>query len=530
MIAAILRAQLLSMRVKTGTRRGAAIFSVITGLVFYGFWGLVAWGGMRFFADPENASYFAPTLSSGLLLAMIYWQFVPVISASFGASLDLRKLLAYPIPHGTLFTAEVLLRITACAEMLLVAGGAAIGLLRDPLFGLKASPFIAGGALIFTATNILLSAGMRNLVERLFLRTRLKQVMLAVIVIAGLLPQFLLFLNVRRATLLKFVPSRAIWPWVAAAKLMLHESVTAAGLLAFFYLAVAWWFGRTQFERSLRYDRSHTNKPGRATRGADVAAAIFQLPDRLLPDPLAALVGKDLRTLARIARFRFLYAMSCVFGIVLYLPWMRRSDHNAFMLQNALPVMALYGLLMLGQISYWNSFGFDRSAVQGYFSWPIRFRDALVAKNIAVALLLLPQIAAIAIIGHALHLPSSPGKILEAAAVSFIAALYWCTVGNIVSVRMPRALDPEKMNQMSNKLQALSILSAPLLLFPIGLAYWARAVFESEWIFSGMLFLAALAGAVFYWIGLESAAGSARRGRESMVMQLSKSGGPLSSS
>jgi hypothetical protein len=89
-------------------------------------------------------------------------------------------------------------------------------------------------------------------------------------------------------------------------------------------------------------------------------------------------------------------------------------------------------------------------------------------------------------------------------------------------------MDPEKMNQMANKMQALSIWSAPLLLLPIGLAYWARVVFESQIVFGGVLLIAAVVGAIFYRVGLDSAVSAADRGRESMLMQLSRSEGPLS--
>jgi hypothetical protein len=222
------------------------------------------------------------------------------------------------------------------------------------------------------------------------------------------------------------------------------------------------------------------------------------------------------------------YAMSCVFGIVMYMPALRNPSPRSFAMQSALPIMALYGMLMLGPISYWNAFGFDRSAVQGYFSWPVRFRDALIAKNITVALLIVPQILLITVVGKSAHLPSSFAKFVETAAVTLIASLYWFSMGNIVSVRIPRAMDPEKMNQMANKLQALSVLSAPVLLLPIGLAYWARAVFENEMIFGGLLVVAAAVGGVFYKVGLDSAVTAAERRRESMMMQLSRSEGPLS--
>jgi hypothetical protein len=166
--------------------------------------------------------------------------------------------------------------------------------------------------------------------------------------------------------------------------------------------------------------------------------------------------------------------------------------------------------------------------MQGYFSWPIRFRDALIAKNITVALLLVPQIVLIAIVGKAVHMPSSPGKCLETLVVILIASLYWFAVGNICSVRMPRAMNPDKMNQMANKIQALSIWSAPFLLLPIALAYWARVVFENEIVFSGVLLIAAIVGGIFYRIGLDSAVNTAVGTRESLIMQLSQSDGPLS--
>ena len=53
MIAAILRAQLLSMRL--GSSRGAA-FSLITGIVWYGFWGFVAFAVQSLAAGAGTAA------------------------------------------------------------------------------------------------------------------------------------------------------------------------------------------------------------------------------------------------------------------------------------------------------------------------------------------------------------------------------------------------------------------------------------------------------------------------------------------
>ena len=529
LIAAILRAQFLSMRPRARTRRGGTVVSALTGLIFYGFWTFLAWGAAVFLADQHNSSRLIPILSGGLLFVLLYWQLSPLISASFGASLDLRKLLAYPIPPQKLFTVEVLLRITSCGEMLIIMAGTVAGLMRNPDFGGRYDIAIGIGALTFVVTNILLSAGIRSMLERLFASKRLREAMLLLVVLISLAPRILFYARARPAALIRFVPSQPFWPWAAAARMMLHDRMGLTGSLAVIYCAAAYWFSRWQFERTLRFDKAAA-AAGRlpASRSAGIANSLFRLPGRIAPDPMGAMIEKELRTLARIPRFRVVYALSCFFGLLLLFPAWRRLRPESFMTRNALPFMALYGLLTLGQTSYWNAFGFDRSSVQGYFSWPVRFRDVLVAKNIAVLFLMLPQIVFISLIARALSIRVTPGKMLEATLVMLIASLYWFAAGNIFSVRMPRAMDPEKMNQMSNKLQALTIWTAPLILLPIGLAYWARVVFESEALFAALLLLAAVIGWVVYAIGLESATKTADRRREAIILELSKSQGPVS--
>jgi ABC-2 type transport system permease protein len=533
MIRAILWAQLLSMRPRKGrSGGGGAVFSAITGLLFYGMFTVFAWALMLLFSSPDATPHFAATLSALLLVMMLFWQLSPVISASFGASIDLRKLMAYPIPRRSLFLVEVLLRAITSVDMLLLLGGICTGLLRNPLFGAASAPFVLAGALAFAVMNVLLSAGIRSLLERFFLRTRFKEVFFLIVVLVSLTPQLLILANVKKpVALLRFVPAQTLWPWAAVAHLMLRNGTVAAALTAAAWVCLTALFSRRQFEKTLRFDGATLvrKKESAATRTDDsFTERIFRLPSRFFGDPLAALIEKELRTLSRIARFRMAYGMSCFFGVVMFAPALRRHNTGGSFLQYALPIMAVYGLLVLGQISYWNSFGFDRSAAQGYFCWPIRFRDALIAKNLTVLALMIPQIALVSMLARAFHIPSSPGKILETYSVAGVAALFWFGLGNICSVRMPRAMDPDKMNQMSNKMQALTILAAPVVLLPIVLAYWARSVFANDFVFAGILSVAAILGAIFYSVALDSAVETAHSSREHMLLQLSRSDGPIS--
>jgi len=528
MIFAILKAQFLSMRLRHGTRRGAAVFSAFTGLLFYGFFVFLGWTAMLYFSSADQTPLFIVVLSLSLPFVMLYWQIAPLISASFGASLDLSRLRAYPIPKSKLFTVEVLLRLTMCGDLLIVLAGVTIGLLRNPALGWKYSPLILGGSIAFAAINILLSAGTRSLLERVILRTRLRELMMVLLVLASVAPQLILASKIRKTALLSFAPSQMVWPWAAAAHLMTGTSPALAALSVLAWLAATFAYSRWQFERSLHYDGAASRKTGGETRPDSFAERIYRLPGRLLPDPIGAIVEKELRTSLRIPRFRLVYGMSCLFGIMVFMPALRRGSHN-FFTANALPIMALYGFMMLGQITYWNAFGFDRTAVQGYFSWPVKFRDVLIAKNLAVLVMLIPQILLVSVVCRVAKLPSGPLKILETFIVMAIACTYWFPVGNICSVRIPRALDPDKVNQMSGKLQALTIFALPVFLLPLLLAYWARWFFENEFLFAGLVIVAAVIGGIFYWVGLDSAVGTAIGARrEKMLLELSRSSGPLS--
>jgi hypothetical protein len=530
MLRAILYAQFLSMWPRRGRAvRGTAVFSVLTTLFFYGMFALLGFSMILLFSNPGMAGRFVQMLAGVLLLMTLYWQIGPVISASFGASIDPRKLMSYPIPRQRLFVVELLLRGMTSFDMLLVLGGIVIGLLRNPLYGVAAAPWVIPGAAAFVVMNVLLSAGVKSWMERFFVRTRFKEVFFLIVVLVMISPQFFLLTDTKASGLLRLAPSQVVWPWAAMGRLMLHDNVLASALIAAAWIGAALVFSRGQFERMLRFDGPVAARKEKKATPDGLAERLFRLPSRFLRDPLAALIEKELRTLTRISRFRMAFGMSCFFGVLLILPSLRQGPDAAF-LQYALPVMAVYGLLLVGQVTYWNSLGFDRSAAQGYFCWPVRFRDALIAKNVAVLVMLIPQLVLVTLVAHAFHVASSPGKILETFVVDAIAALFWFGLGNISSVRMPRAMNPDKMNQMSNKLQALTILAAPVVLLPVVLAYWARAVFGSEIVFAGILAVAAILGGIFYWVALDSAVNTATARRESMLQELSRADGPISTS
>src|SRR4029077_20062617 len=174
------------------SRRRGAIFSILTSLIWYGIWIFVAFIAEDFFSSAETGTLIRRGFPTGLMFVFLYWQLAPIMSASLGASLDLKKLLIYPVPHRKLFVIEVLLRLTTCAEMLLLLAGSSVGLLRNPQYGgVRAAPRILIPVLVFVLFNLLLSAGLRNLLERFLMHKRLREILMLVLVMAAALPQLL---------------------------------------------------------------------------------------------------------------------------------------------------------------------------------------------------------------------------------------------------------------------------------------------------------------------------------------------------
>jgi ABC-2 type transport system permease protein len=536
MIGAILRAQWLSMRMFRMASRRSAVFPVIVALFWYGFWTLLAVVAEALTAAPGLRTEIENWLPVGLLAVFAYWQLAPMASATMGASLDLRKLLVYPVPRRSLFLVEILLRVTTCAELLLLLTGAGIGLIRNPAFGGWSSlARVPAAMVLFAAFNLMLAAGLRNLIERLLSRKGIREVVALLLMLIGVLPRLLMVTGIGNRRIEHVFPaaSNPIWPWGAAAHCMLAVSgarpVAAAAMLAGWTVA-AYLFGRWQFNRSLRYDFQAVQATVASAKDRPITQRLYRLPALVLPDPLSAIVEKELRSLVRTPRFRLVFVMGFSFGLVVWLPMMLRGrvTHSAVS-GNFLTVVSLYALFLLAQVTYGNAFGFDRSAAQIYFSAPVAISRALAGKNIAAAIFIFLEIAAVAAACTLLRLGISAGQIAEAFLVTAIAALYLLAVGNLSSVNYPRPMQAQRVSGGGGggRAQGLLFLLYPIALVPVFLAYLARYAFDNQLVFYMILAFAAALGVAIYWMAMESAVSAARNRRETILAELSRGDGPM---
>lgn len=532
MIAAILRAQFLSMRM--GRNRGA-VFGLISAALWYGLWSLAAAAAYGMGAR-AGAAELRAGLPVALLLVWLYWQAAPILSASMGSALDLRKLLIYPAPRGKLFAVEVLLRAATALEMLLVLGGGAAGLVRNPDFQWAGFPRLAGALLLFIVFNLFLASGLRSLLERLLTR-KVRELVAFLIPMLFVAPRLVIASGIRPKAPGGWPAAlqTLALPWTAAARAVLGESEALAFVsLCGWVLAVA-WFGRAQFERNLRFDsaaaQSTSLAPG-AAKHRDLAERFFRAPAVLLQDPLAGIVEKELRSLARAPRYRMVFVMGFTFGPMVWLPMMiGRGARPGPVASYFLPLLCVYALTLLGQVSYSNCFGFDRSAAQIYFLAPQRISSVLIGKNLAALVYAYLETAILMAGAAALRVAGTLGNVLETLAVVGVCSLYMFAIGNISSVQYPRGLSPERVSRggSGGRFHALLFLIYPLALLPVFLAYVARYAFDSQAAFLAVLSLAAAGGGLLYSAALDSAANAAVKRREEIVRELSKGEGPVAS-
>jgi ABC-2 type transport system permease protein len=223
------------------------------------------------------------------------------------------------------------------------------------------------------------------------------------------------------------------------------------------------------------------------------------------------------------------FIMGFSFGLVVWLPITLGGRGSSMVSDHYLTIVSVYALTLLGQVSYLNAFGFDRSAAQVYFSVPVSIAKSLAGKNIAAALFILLEMLLVTLAALVMRIRIAPGQIAEAFAVAAIVGIYLLAVGNLSSVHFPRAMNPERVSQggSASRMQALIFLLYPIALLPVFLAFWARYVFGSRLIFLLILSFAAILGVVVYWIAMESAVGAALQRREKILMELSRSEGPV---
>ena len=393
--------------------------------------------------SPEQAN---SALTAGLFIIFLYWQITPLLMAATGFALDMRKLLVYPIAPARLFGIDLVLRAITSLESIFLLTGASIGV---PMNGrLHKSGALAIG--MFIALNLFVAAGVREIVTRLFARRRTRELLVLVIVLLAATPQLIVVTNAEdKVTGVARRLNLQVLPWSAAASASTGANASAQILVVGLWTAAAYAFGKRQFEKSLRFDAdaAAASGPAKASGAARLIDRVQRWPSQIFRDPLAALLEKEIRTLARSPRFRLVFLMGFSFGLLIWFPISLGRGGGGFMGRHFLSVVSAYALLLLGDVCFWNCFGFDRGAAQAYLVVPVRFRTVLLAKNLAAFGAVLVEVVMIALVCAALRFSMPPLRALEALVVAIVLSVFLLALGNLTSVYSPKPMNPMKSSR-----------------------------------------------------------------------------------
>ncbi|MEO8050071.1 MAG: hypothetical protein ABI833_06605, partial [Acidobacteriota bacterium] len=464
--------------------RGVAWPAVVS-LIWYGLWAGAAFAFMRVFSNPAEVEVIRIALPGGLLLIFLYWQVVPLMLATTGSSLDLRKLRAYPIPDNHLFAIEVLLRVTAGIEMVLVLMGMTIGAMLNPALSKWWSLLASVG---YVAFNLVIAVGLRDLLGRLLARKRIRELVFFFLILAAALPQLLLARRGMVSPQLRLLIARDSWqgwPWTAASNLILGSRLWPSLAVLSAWTVGTLIFSRWQFSRTLAFDSDAASaSDSRTGRRAWWIEWFYRLPPALFKDPLGALVEKEFRFLVRSPRFRLVFLMGFTFGLVIWLPmvFVPRGPLGGFFVRNYLTVVCVYSLMLMSEVCFWNAFGFDRSAAQFYFLAPVSFRRVMIGKNVTALFFMLLEIAMVTSVCALLRMPLGLRRFVEAYSVATVVMIFLFSAGNLLSIRQARGVNPGNSFRTgtAGRLQAMLFAIYPVTFAPILLAYLARYAFGSQ--------------------------------------------------
>jgi ABC-2 type transport system permease protein len=386
----------------------------------------------------------------------LFWQLFPVMASTFTENVDSSNLLRFPLSFPSYFMIRLVYgaldpsTVLGCLWMFGLAIG--IGIAQPVLFLWAALVLVA-----FAIFNILLARMIFSWVERWLAQRRTREILGAVIFVFIICFQFIGPLMSRigrhghpemsRITTLVLPYERAFPPGLAAEAIAraTHGAFTPAmaafALECVYALAILWLLNvrlRAQYHGenlSEAMARSTSPNEKRAIRlGWNVSG---------IPGPVAAILEKEFHYLSRSGPMLFTFVMPVVILLIFRLGPQTSAKQGNFLAHApdwAFPVGSAYALLVLTNLVY-NCFGADAVGMQLFFVSPVSFREILLGKNLAHALVLACEVIAIWIaVCFMFHPPAIDITLATVTGVGF-ALLLNLTVGNLLSIYTPKKID-----------------------------------------------------------------------------------------
>jgi ABC-2 type transport system permease protein len=506
------------------------IFFLILGLGIGTGLGFAAWG-----ITADGKLQYLPVL---FWPVMLFWQFVPVMSASFQEPVDMSMLLRFPVSFGSYVLQYLVFGLFDASSI--IGGICLLGIWTGLLI---ARPDLVGwvtlAVILFAAFNVLLTRMIFSWLNRWLAQRRTREILGMVFLFLLLGAQLLnpAFYGHKghhsgppsRENIAKLEQAahtadhmqRLLPPGLAAGAIAAahrgHRASAAAllGGLTFYGLAAG-----SLLALRLRAEyrgESLGEAPRRAARsegGTGYGALDFS-------GPIGAVVEKELRYLARSGVMLY----SLVAPLIMLFVLGRNGSGASFAARYALPAGAAYGFLGITRLVY-NSLGGEGAGIQLYFMSPTPIRTVMLAKNLVQLFLFALELVLVSsIVIFRFGVPG--GEMLAITACWLLFAVpVQLAAGNVLSITLAYRMTLTRMSREQGAAgNGLLSLLIQLLIVAIGAAVFVPLERFGEAKLAALVFLVLAAGGVIAWLRvLANSDGMAARRRESLIESLARIG------
>lgn len=450
---ALVRWQLFlhSLRTTRGTTELVSRILIGIVIVFAGVGGAIGLGAAAWaFVSKGTATWLALLLWS----IFLFWQLFPVMATAFTESTDSTVFLRFPLSYRAYVVTMIVYGAfdiaTALGSMWLC--GILIGItIADITLALWSALVL----IIFALVNILLARTIFTWIERWLAQRRTREIMgvfffLLVIGLQFIGPLMSRYGKSSKPGITQFgqelSPAQRISPPGVAAQAisLFHEhrlgSAGYLGLLAAYGATFIWLLHIRLRAQYLGESWSETAASNSSRPQKQSVRPGWRIPG--LPAPIIAILEKELRYLSRSGPVLFTLVMPAVMLAVFRFGGSGRSGGGV--LEHApnfaFPIGAAYAVLVLTNLVY-NNFGADGGGIQFLFASPVRFRQVVLAKNLAHTTVLLMELLLVWLSVVFLH-DVPPVNITAAtlAGILFVVPVN-LAAGNLLSIYSPKKIE-----------------------------------------------------------------------------------------
>lgn len=415
-----------------------------------------------------------PLIVIGTGAVFLLWQLAPILFEVTSPTIKFRDIARYPVSFRTFYSLHLAFGFLDPSVMLGFGWLSSlwIGLLIGrAAWGIQAIvPFV-----IFAAMNLLANRFLLSLLDRVLATRRGREAVLGTFMLLGVTAQIVIYGIMPRygaagakALYQALKPVLAWLPPVLAGSASTAPAAAAfldTGALLFYAVLAAIllrWQLRSAFHGEIYSERRNFS-------GAVQFRPGWSLP--FVSERMSAVIEKEWRYLFRDSRTYMSLAMPIVFSLIMTVSRgaamkVLSVGFNVHSNSPRLQVMFSAGaVLVLAYLAY-DCFGFDAAGFSRWVLLPVRVREVLVGKNLAVAGLWTASFVAVNIIlfasgyaSGALLLPTLLGVIY--------AAFITLAAGNQFSVRTPLKLEMASIKS-NNMTPGMMLGNMLVLAFSIG--------------------------------------------------------------